>query len=93
MKIWNDDTESIFRLIIRVSAYADPTLRNNDSDSSTFGTIAEVNPTGVQWLWPRSGRTALLITVSPNQGKYLSLPSTRHHLTQGQKPEGRLKWG
>ena len=25
--------------------------------------------------------------------RYLSLPSTRHDLTQGQKPEGRLKWG
>ena len=25
--------------------------------------------------------------------KYLSLPPTRHDLTQGQKPEGRLKWG
>ena len=24
---------------------------------------------------------------------YLSLPPTRHDLTQGQKPEGRLKWG
>ena len=24
---------------------------------------------------------------------YLSLPPTREHLTQGQKPEGRLKWG
>ena len=25
--------------------------------------------------------------------QYLSLPPTRHDLTQGQKPEGRLKWG
>ena len=25
--------------------------------------------------------------------EYLSLPPTRHDLTQGQKPEGRLKWG
>ena len=25
--------------------------------------------------------------------RYLSLPPTRHDLTQGQKPEGRLKWG
>ena len=24
---------------------------------------------------------------------YLSLPPTRHDLTEGQKPEGRLKWG
>ena len=24
---------------------------------------------------------------------YLSLPPTRQDLTQGQKPEGRLKWG
>ncbi len=42
--------QSILKLIIGVSAYADPTLRNSDSESSTFGTIAEVNPTGVQWL-------------------------------------------
>ena len=27
------------------------------------------------------------------RAKYLSLPPTRHDLTQGQKPEGRLKWG
>ena len=27
------------------------------------------------------------------EAKYLSLPPTRHDLTQGQKPEGRLKWG
>ena len=27
------------------------------------------------------------------QSRYLSLPPTRHDLTQGQKPEGRLKWG
>ena len=26
-------------------------------------------------------------------GLYLSLPPTRHDLTQGQKPEGQLKWG
>ena len=26
-------------------------------------------------------------------GSYLSLPPTRQNLTQGQKPEGRLKWG
>ena len=25
--------------------------------------------------------------------EYLSLPPTRHDLTQGQKPEGQLKWG
>ena len=24
---------------------------------------------------------------------YLSLPPTRHDVTHGQKPEGRLKWG
>ena len=24
---------------------------------------------------------------------YLSLPPTRQDVTQGQKPEGRLKWG
>ena len=41
--------QSILKLIIGVSAYADPTLRNSDSESSAFGTIAEVSPTGVQW--------------------------------------------
>ena len=25
--------------------------------------------------------------------EYLSLPPTRHDLTQDQKPEGQLKWG
>ena len=31
--------------------------------------------------------TCIIVTV------YLSLPPTRHDLTHGQKPEGRLKWG
>ena len=36
--------------------------------------------------------------TNPNVGPgtyamYLPLPPTRHDLTQGQKPEGRLKWG
>ena len=29
----------------------------------------------------------------PGVGRNLSLPPTRYDLTQGQKPEGRLKWG
>ena len=28
-----------------------------------------------------------------SSAEYLSLPPTRHDLTQGQKPEGQLKWG
>ena len=28
----------------------------------------------------------------PESAQYLSLPPTRHDLTQGQKPEGQLKW-
>ena len=35
----------------------------------------------------------LKITVKYANNKYLSLPPTRQDLTQGQKPEGRLKWG
>ena len=27
------------------------------------------------------------------EAMYLSLPPTRHDLTQAQKPEGQLKWG
>ena len=34
----------------------------------------------------------LLKELREEQAKYLSLPPTRHDLTQGQKPEGRLKW-
>ena len=30
---------------------------------------------------------------SRGRARYLSLPPTRHDLTQGQKPEGQLKWG
>ena len=37
---------------------------------------------------PRSGPKS-----RTGPGRYLSLPPTRHDLTQGQKPEGRLKWG
>ena len=32
-------------------------------------------------------------SISSSSTKYLSLPPTRHDLTQGQKPEGQLKWG
>ena len=35
----------------------------------------------------------LNITTTVLLGEYLLLPPTRHDLTQGQKPEGRLKWG
>ena len=35
----------------------------------------------------------LLKELRQELAEYLSLPPTRHDLTQGQKPEGRLKWG
>ena len=35
----------------------------------------------------------LLDELRQERAIYLSLPPTRHDLTQGQKPEGRLKWG
>ena len=35
----------------------------------------------------------LLKELRQERAEYLSLPPTRHDLTQGQKPEGRLKWG
>ena len=35
----------------------------------------------------------LLKDLREELAKYLSLPPTRHDLTQGQKPEGQLKWG
>ena len=35
----------------------------------------------------------LLKELRQKRAEYLSLPPTRHDLTQGQKPEGRLKWG
>ena len=34
-----------------------------------------------------------IISSLAANAEYLSLPPTRHDLTQGQKPEGRLKWG
>ena len=34
---------------------------------------------------------AIVLFAGP-RSVYLSLPPTRHDLTQGQKPEGRLKW-
>ena len=42
-----------------------------------------------QTAQPKSRGRALLPLLS----RYLSLPPTRHDLTQGQKPEGQLKWG
>ena len=44
------------------------------------------------WLEPRQW-SAGAAADSWNVVEYLSLPPTRHDLTQGQKPEGRLKWG
>ena len=35
----------------------------------------------------------LLLLLLKHATEYLSLPPTRHDLTQGQKPEGQLKWG
>ena len=35
----------------------------------------------------------LLKELRQKRARYLSLPPNRHDLTQGQKPEGRLKWG
>ena len=35
----------------------------------------------------------LLNELRQKRAIYLSLPPTRHDLTQGQKPKGRLKWG
>ena len=35
----------------------------------------------------------ILRPTSVRANRYLSLSPTRHDLTQGQKPEGRLKWG
>ena len=34
-----------------------------------------------------------LLEKKKSDAIYLSLPPTRHDLTQGQKPEDRLKWG
>ena len=36
---------------------------------------------------------SLLKELRQELAEYLSLPPTRHDLTQGQNPEGRLKWG
>ena len=42
-------------------------------------------------VWRSSVNKERNITNKPEV--YLSLPPTRHDLAQGQKPEGRLKWG
>ena len=41
----------------------------------------------------RKGPGASQKAKSREQAVYLALPPTRHDLTQGQKAEGRLKWG
>ena len=41
----------------------------------------------------RTGPGASQKAKSQERAVYLSLPPTRYDLTQGQKPEGRLKWG
>ena len=38
-----------FRFCRGLARTQDPTLRNSLAESPTFGAIAEVNPTGVQW--------------------------------------------
>ena len=45
----------------------------------------------VPFAEPRSGPKSR--TGPGALAEYLSLPPTRHDLTQGQKPEGQLKWG
>ena len=39
------------------------------------------------------GPKSAIVPFAEPRSVYLSLPPTRHDLTQGQKPEGRLKWG
>ena len=64
--------------------------------------ILQPQPTGQSYFW----RGQMIIKFTKTKSKkaacnnyfnqddgYLSLPPTRHDLTQGQKPEGRLKWG
>ena len=52
----------------------------------------------LDWKW-RSNRKVQASAPQPGDGTqedwvwYLSLPPTRQDLTQGQKPEGQLKWG
>ena len=41
----------------------------------------------------RTGSGASQKAKGRERAVYLSLHPTRHVLTQGQKPEGRLKWG
>ena len=56
-----------------------------NSQSQTLETLVSLQPQLIVTL-PLS--ILLLLFAS-----YLSLPPTRHDLTQGQKPKGRLKWG
>ena len=42
---------------------------------------------------PKSRTDSGVLPSNLKYSNYLSLPPTRHDLTQGQKPEGRLKWG
>ena len=39
------------------------------------------------------GPKSAIVPFPGPRSEYLSLPPTRHDLTQGQKPEGQLKWG
>ena len=45
------------------------------------------------WFSERTTKFLCHVGVTQTVTIYLSLPPTRHDLTQGQKPEGRLKWG
>ena len=38
------------------------------------------------------GPKSAIVPFAEPRSVYLSLPPTRQDLTQGQKPEGRLKW-
>ena len=53
-----------------------PTTTNYAVEFPTFGEIAGVSTSGVQWIKPRPGKTTFVIMVSPLPGKY-ELPAGR----------------
>ena len=73
---------------IKIGADSIPNLTINRSTK-----VQKMSVDSVDVEQREPSRVAFRTRSKTTDAVYLSLPPTRHDLTQGQKPEGQLKWG